>query len=97
MNQYTLGATIRLSLTFTQNNAGQNPTTQTLELRAPDGTTSNPPLVSDGAGVYHADVTPTQPGVHYYYATGAGFTGLPSAAVAQESSFFILDSKVLHP
>lgn len=97
MNQYTLGSTVRLSLTFTQNGAGDNPTTQTLEVRAPDGTTLTPTLSSDGAGVYHADITPTLPGVHYYYATGAGFTSLPSASVAQEASFFVTDSKVLHP
>ena len=97
MNQYMLGATVRLSLTFTENGAGDNPTTQTLEVRAPDGTTTNPALISDGAGVYHADFTPTQPGIHYYYGTGTGFTGLPSASAAQESSFFVTDSKVLHP
>lgn len=97
MNQYMLGTTVRLSLTFTENGAGNNPTTSSLEVRAPDGTTTNPALSSDGAGVYHSDYTPTQAGVHYYYATGTGFTGLPSAAVAQESSFFITDSKVLHP
>lgn len=97
MNQYMLGTTVRLSLTFSQNGAGDNPTTQTLEVRAPDGTTTTPTLISDGVGAYHSDYATTQAGVHYYYATGTGFTNLPSAEVAQESSFFVTDSKVLHP
>lgn len=98
LNEYTLGSTVRLSFSFSVDGVGTNPGTVTLEVRSPDGTITNPAVVSDGGGHYHADFTPTVSGVHFYYSTGSNFVGLPAAStVANEVAFYVADSKVLHP
>lgn len=95
MNSYMIGTTVRLTVVFTVNAVNNTPTTTILSLRAPDGTLSTLTAVNDGVGQFHADVTPTQPGIHRWRAVGDGFLSLPMTDVAGEASFYIDTSGVL--
>lgn len=63
---------IRLSVTFTDVAGVPTDTTVVLTLKKPDGTESVVGTTNDSAGKYHADVTPDQTGMYYYYFGGTG-------------------------
>jgi hypothetical protein len=82
-NVYDVGDQVRLTATFALNGVGTN-TTAALRILLPDGTTTSPTPVSDGAGVYHYDLTLTQPGRHRYRWSGTG-----TVVTAEEGSFLV--------
>lgn len=70
-----VGETRRLTFTFTAFATGEStaPTTATLAIRDPDGTTTNPAPVHDGTdGDYHYDLDPNKAGWWTYTWAGQG-------------------------
>lgn len=82
MNDYTAGNLIRITVAFTAvlNTALIDPTTVILNLKSPDGTVQSlqGAIVKDAVGQYHADVLPTQVGLHIYEWEGTGVVQVAS-------------------
>lgn len=89
-----IGDLVRIDRTFL-NAAGEaaDPSTVVLYLLSPSGEASTPTVVDDaGAGAYHVDVTPDEPGLwRYRWAT----TGDPQ--VNDEGSFRVRRRRVPEP
>jgi hypothetical protein len=68
-----LGAPIHLTASFTDaTNSPVDPSTVTLWLNLPDGTTTSFPAVKDAVGKYHYDYTPTLVGTYDFWFAGTG-------------------------
>lgn len=91
MNQYTAQTTIRLAVTVTATIGGAltDPTTVTLSMRNPDHSIDDltSAVVRDSVGVYHAEVTPTELGLHMYEWRGSG-----AVSVASIGQFLVTQS-----
>lgn len=87
---YEIGDGVRLACTFTDaiNGALVDPTTVTLALRLPDGTTPTTSPVKDSTGKYFFDFTTTLAGVHWFRWAGTG-----SFASASEGAFAVSRSQ----
>lgn len=87
---YEIGDGVRLACTFTNatNGALVDPTTVTLSLRLPDGTTPTATPTKESTGKYYFDYTTAQPGVHWYRWAGVG-----SFASASEGAFAVSRSQ----
>jgi hypothetical protein len=88
-----LGAPVRLTASFYDMFATLvDPSTVSVNLNLPNGTTVNYTAVRDSTGVYHYDYTPAATGIYDYWFTGTGsnaatqavdtFTVVPSASTA---------------
>lgn len=94
---YTLGALVRISCTFTdQNGVPTDPASVSAAIKTPTGTVTNyaypATIVRDGVGLYHVDVSTTGASVaeagtwvYRWASTGAG-------QAAAEGSFAVLVS-----
>lgn len=74
-NTYVVGDLVRVSCVFTtQGGAFIDPSTVTVTILYPDGTTTTPSVTRDSVGNYHSDVSATQSGRWRYRwaATGTG-------------------------
>ena len=90
-NRYDPGQIVVLSTTFSVEGVGTNPSSVTLTVVRPDNTTLTPVPISDGSGVYHADVPTTHiPGEWHYRWVGTGV-----AAGADDGVFIVRRSRVL--
>lgn len=92
MATYDFGQSVRVTGTFT-NAAGAlaNPSTVTLTVKAPDGTSSTPTPTNVSTGVYEAIISGSQAGTYRYRWYGVTGTTTP----ADEQSFRISRSRVL--
>jgi hypothetical protein len=88
-NSYLPGTLVRMSATFEVGTTATDPGTVAASLKDPSGALTVLTAVRDGVGLYHADFTPTLPGVHYYR-----FTGVQGLTAAGESAFVVLPSRV---
>jgi len=71
----TLGAIIRLTTSFYDSSTPPvlvDPTTVTINITLPDGTTVSQTASKDSTGIYHYDYTTTQVGIHQFYFAGSG-------------------------
>lgn len=78
MPLYQPGDLVRLSTTFTVDDTPTDPTSVTLTVQKPDGTQTDyvhgtdPEVVKDSTGVYHADIEADQAGLWVWAWTGTG-------------------------
>src|SRR4051812_29508852 len=84
-NTYQIGDAVPLEATF-RNTAGTltNPTAVTLTVRAPDGTITTPSPTNPSTGVFHYDLSVTQPGLWWYTFKGTG-----AIQAADRKSFYV--------
>src|SRR3954469_17416489 len=84
-NTYQIGDAVPLEATF-RNTAGTltNPTAVTLTVRAPDGTVTTPSPTNPSTGVFHYDLSVTQPGLWWYTFKGTG-----AIQAADRNSFYV--------
>jgi hypothetical protein len=82
---YQIGDAVPLEATF-RNAAGTptNPSAVTLTVRAPDGTITTPTPTNTGPGVWHYDLSVTQPGLWWYTFKGTG-----TVQAADRRSFYV--------
>jgi hypothetical protein len=88
---YDLGDLIELKITF-RNDAGAvtDPTSPTLAIHKPDGTTTtyvhptDAALVKDSTGVYHVNYSPTMAGTHHWRGLGTG-----AVQAEEQAAFFV--------
>jgi hypothetical protein len=87
-NSYIIGNILVLSGVF-KTAAGVliDPTTVTLNVRLPDGTTVTPAVTHDSTGMYHANYQPAIGGIFYYRFVGTG-----AAIAAAQQQFTIVPS-----
>lgn len=73
LNDVRRGTAVRCAVVFTDA-AGDaaDPTTQTAQVRAPDGTITTPVLTKDSLGHFHVDVTPDAHGDWLVRLAGTG-------------------------
>lgn len=74
---YDIGDVVRVTGTFKQGASFVDPTTVTLVLKVPDGTSTTytyalAELIKDSTGVYHRDFSIDAAGTHRYRWTSAG-------------------------
>ncbi len=85
MNSYPANTTIRLSVVFKDSNGtATDPTTVTATVLDPTEASTNPTVVKDSVGDYHADLTPSVAGEWDYTFAGTG-----SLVASASASFFI--------
>jgi hypothetical protein len=72
MATYDTGDQVRVTATFTSGGIGTNPSTIVTTHRKPDGTDTDVSESASGSGVYTADVTLDQVGVHTIKFAGTG-------------------------
>jgi hypothetical protein len=84
-SKYQIGDAVPLEATF-RNSAGAptNPTAVTLTVRAPDGTITTPTPTNTGTGVWHYDLSVSQPGLWWYTFKGTG-----AVQAADRRSFYV--------
>lgn len=75
--EYDLSDTTNPTVTFTVDGTATDPTTITLTVRSPDGTTTNytygaAQITKDATGVYHKQISLTQRGVWWFRFVGTG-------------------------
>lgn len=95
MSSYINGDTIRVTATFTVDGAATDPTTVTLRVKAPSGTTTvytytDGHLTRVSAGVYRKDVLFNAAGSWYVRWEGTG-----AAAGVEEEAITVSRSKVV--
>lgn len=91
INAFDLGDLIELKITF-RNDSGAvaDPTSPTLAIHKPDGTTTtyvyptDAQLVKDSTGVYHVNYAPTMAGTHHWRGSGTG-----AVTAAEQGAFFV--------
>jgi len=87
------GQTIRLTATFKVNGVATDPTTVTLKIKSPSGTTttflySSGGVSKSGTGVYYKDYKPTETTFYHYRWIGTGAAdGVGEAAFTVAPSF----------
>lgn len=92
---YAVDTEVRVTATFTVDDAVTDPTTVTAVIRTPGGVNTtyvfgvDAELVKDSTGVYHVDVAADQAGRWVYRFVGTG-----AAAAAGERTFLVPDSEV---
>ena len=80
LTEYDIGDTVRLSCTFTVGSTVTNPTTQSVVVTKPDGTsTTYSTPTQDSTGVFHQDVVVDQSGEWTAQWTGTGAVAAASA------------------
>lgn len=94
-NTYDIGDYVRISSTFRQNAALIDPSTVSVTVKAPDGTSvtysyAGSTVTKDSLGIYYVDVAPSLVGTYRYrwQSTGTG-------AGAEESWFQVRARKVV--
>lgn len=92
LNEYYLGATIRLQGAFSDlTSTPADPTGVSLLIKAPDGTITtlvyltDSSLVRDDVGIYHVDFTANQDGCYCYRWEGSG-----AVSAVDERKFTVL-------
>lgn len=91
MSTYDLGDVVRLDFLVTDLDGNPaNPSTVTLTVVNPDGTTSTPAVANPAIGTFRADLTPTQFGRH-----AVTFRGTGSNATTQSDVFEVRDPAYL--
>lgn len=92
MNTYEIGDLVRLTGSFAnQNGTLTNPTTVTLMVRNPDGTTMMvSSLTNSSTGIFYSDYPVSESGLYYYRYAGAG-----AVTAAIEAQFQVAQSVVL--
>lgn len=88
MATYPAGDVARLSVTFTLSGVNTDPTSVTLSVKVPSGTTTSyiygsSAIVKDATGQYHYDLTLATSGLYEYRWVGTG-----TVTAANESSLF---------
>jgi len=91
VNKYHKNNLVRLKSYFMANNVLTDPTTITLKVKNPAGTTStytygNAEVYKESTGIYYKDIIPDIVGNWYYDFAGAG------ALVAEDEHNFIVDA-----
>ena len=92
---YDPGTCIRLSVVFEVDGVETDPTTVSLKVRKPDGTTTTytypATITKDSAGRYHKDITPAagEQGRWFYQCIGTG-----TAAATGERSFRVREQVI---
>jgi hypothetical protein len=87
---YTAGTEVRFSATF-----AADPTTVTLSVKEPSGTTTiytygtDPELVRDGVGEYHADLVLNTAGLWWYKFAGSG-----AVTAVKQDCIFVSEAQV---
>jgi hypothetical protein len=90
VDRYLIGNIIRISSTFTNlTGIPTNPTSVVLTIKKPDLTETTQTPTNDSAGNYHADITPDQVGMYYYYFAGTG-----AIVAATQGQFSIYNKSV---
>lgn len=96
MNSYDVGDYVRISNAFTTlvTGAAIDPTTVSLVVRAPDGTSTTytyagATVTKDSTGSYHADIPATMAGLWRYRWTSTG-----TGAASEESVFEVIPRRV---
>lgn len=90
MATYDIGDVVKLTGTFRDVDGDlANPTTVTLTVLEPDGTTSTPSASSSSTGIYTATVTIDQSGTWRYRWEGTG-----DVVTAEEGSFDVRPRRV---
>lgn len=92
-NTYDIGDVVRLSVDFKVGSTLTDPTTVTLKIMDPAGTTSTftyagAQVVKDATGEYHYDYSPTTAGEYHWRWEGTG-----SAKAASEGTFIVRRSQ----
>ena len=74
MATYNIGDLVELTASFTTVSSGSasDPTTVTITVRDPTGTTSTPSVTKSSTGIYTAQVAPTDAGIWLWRAVGTG-------------------------
>ena len=89
-NIYLIGNVVRLTANFSVAGTATDPSPAPVcTVKAPGGGTSTPSVTKSATGVYFADFTPTEAGLHTYRWAGEG-----TAKSAAETTFFATPSKV---
>ena len=94
MNRYHVGTLVRVSVTFKVSGTATDPTTVTVKVKKPNGAKlsyvygTDPEVVKDATGEYHADVLTTVTG-HYHYR----WEGTGTAHVAGGKVFYAQDDE----
>lgn len=100
MADYNPGDIVRVSTTPGFKDAAgvlADPTTVTLKWRVAGGVTTtwtrpaagpDTEIVKDSVGVYHADITTTKPGTHYFRWEGTGVVTAAEESTFSVKSFF---------
>jgi hypothetical protein len=83
-NEHDINTTVRLGCTFKVGTTLTNPTTVTLSVTKPDGTSSAPSPSNDSTGVYHYDFAVDQVGEWIQVWTGTG-----ACAAVESTRFFV--------
>lgn len=83
-NVYQVGDLVPLEATFRDASGLGADTTVTLTVRAPDGTLTTPTPAHPSTGVYHYDLSASQPGLWWYTFKGTG-----GVAAADRNSFYV--------
>lgn len=95
-NSYTEGATVRVSVTFTVGGAATDPTTVTLRVLAPGGSSANVYTYGDSqvtksaTGAFYKDIVASTPGTYTYRWEGTG-----AAAGVDEDTFIVVESAIV--
>jgi len=88
MNTYTRGQLVRLTLTATDGSAPVSPASVVCRVRDPAGVETQPTVVVDAAGAYHADIAVLATGFWQYRWSGAA-----PAQGAAEGLFHVRESE----
>lgn len=88
-NTYNIGDTVYLPSTFAVSGVATDPTTITLTIKEPDGTSTDytyalSQVTKSATGIYYKNFSPDQVGMHFYCWTGTG-----TVATAQEDWFMV--------
>lgn len=86
LNNYDIGALIKLTATFAVAGVATDPTAVTCTVIDPSGTETTPATTKDSTGNYHAtvDLTSAKSGVWTYKFTGSG-----TCQAAMQAQFFV--------
>ncbi len=94
MNTHDIGDVVKVTATFTTDGVPTDPTTVSLKVKKPGSDLvtyvyGEGVIVRDSAGVYHAEISPSKAGFHYYRWLSSGI-----AAAAEEGIFYVRHANV---
>lgn len=89
MNSFDIGDVIRVQCTFKVGTTPTDPTSTTLTIEKPNGTTSTPSVSSGGTGIKYGDYTAADVGYHHWKMQGTG-----TAAGVAQGSFYVRQGQI---
>ena len=81
---YLIGQQVRITFTVRDITGALASTTASGKITSASGVTTNLTIVNDSTGVYHADFTPTEQGLHQ-----VRFVGTGAVVTAQQDAFIV--------